>query len=78
MKLQEGKNTVRQSWTPHHFCCGRTATLTLPQAGHGPDFPTDKDLTEFYQQGQWLGKGQAAEAPKASSTSKQTKMQNTQ
>lgn len=37
---------------------------------HGPDFPTDKDLTEFYQQSQWLGKGQQAEAPKASSTSK--------
>lgn len=32
--------------------------------GHGPDFPADKDLTEFYQQGQWMAKATKLKLPK--------------
>lgn len=32
--------------------------------GRGPDFPIDKDLTEFYQQSQWMAKATKLKLPK--------------
>lgn len=36
----------------------------LHRLGDGPEFPIDKDLTEFYQQNQWMAKATKLKLPK--------------